>query len=227
MDLGALALQGDAFRRFMPRTTGATPLGGSRTSAENRHKGRKHSKARPRGQSCYGEAAPIASIGWRLADLTAFAQSEMLAHLQVANQLDPKELKRLLTQAGFEVYRTLKDRVLLAERVRDNLIMDSGVAAGLSHNAFVMLRAERRDFPHASEAEMFEHARALGKVPLSRGYSEDSVNVQVIHDPGDSTKVLDTWFEITLSRPTADEAELISELRFLLALKKNTAPEEA
>ena len=36
-------------------------------------------------------------------------------------------VKAALTEAGFEVYRTTADNVHLAERVRDNLIMDSGV----------------------------------------------------------------------------------------------------
>ena len=41
----------------------------------------------------------------------------------------PAELKKTLVARGFEVYRTLGDQVVLADRVRDNLIMDSGVAA--------------------------------------------------------------------------------------------------
>lgn len=42
----------------------------------------------------------------------------------------PVELKRALVREGFEIYRTAGHFVLLADRVRDNLIMDSGVALG-------------------------------------------------------------------------------------------------
>jgi len=42
----------------------------------------------------------------------------------------PAELKKALTAEGFEIYRTTGDRILLADRVRDNLIMDSGVSVG-------------------------------------------------------------------------------------------------
>ena len=40
----------------------------------------------------------------------------------------PSDLKKTLVARGFEVYRTMGDHVILADRVRDNLIMDSGVA---------------------------------------------------------------------------------------------------
>lgn len=47
----------------------------------------------------------------------------------------PVELKRALVREGFEIYRTAGRFVLLADRVRDNLIMDSGVALGLAGGA--------------------------------------------------------------------------------------------
>jgi len=148
------------------------------------------------------------------------------AHEQRMSSEDPKELKRRLVAAGFQVYRTLKDRVLLAERVRDNLIMESGVAAGLSHEVFLTLRAQQRDFPHASESELFEHARGLGAQPLGRGYQEHSTHVELVEDPADRTTILDTWFEITLKKSVADDAELFLELHYLLGLKKKTASNE-
>ena len=39
----------------------------------------------------------------------------------------PQQLKKALVDAGFIIFRTLADEVMLAERVRENLIMDSGV----------------------------------------------------------------------------------------------------
>lgn len=46
--------------------------------------------------------------------------------------LSPAELKRALIREGFEIYRTAGSFVVLADRVRDNLIMDSGVALGVA-----------------------------------------------------------------------------------------------
>src|SRR5690606_21407517 len=42
--------------------------------------------------------------------------------------LTPRDLKKTLSAQGFQIYRVFGSSVLLAERVRENLIMDSGVA---------------------------------------------------------------------------------------------------
>ena len=39
----------------------------------------------------------------------------------------PLQLKRALIDAGFIIFRTLPEEVVVAERVRENLIMDSGI----------------------------------------------------------------------------------------------------
>ena len=41
--------------------------------------------------------------------------------------MNPRELKKALVSSGFEVFRTMPDHVVLAERPRENLILDSGV----------------------------------------------------------------------------------------------------
>lgn len=137
----------------------------------------------------------------------------------------PPDLKKTLLTSGFEVYRTLADRVVLAERVRDNLIMDSGVAAGAADGLFVLfvVRAQGNDFPSESRDQLIVRARALASDALERGYSELATAVVPIHDPGERTRTLDTWYEVTYRKPVSDENELVDELRYALGLNKTVS----
>ena len=135
----------------------------------------------------------------------------------------PQELKKLLMSEGLELYRTLADRVVLADRVRDNLIMDSGVSVLSQDGALgirVVFRAQACDFQGESPEGLFGHARRLGQPGQGRGYSEASMTVVPIHDPGDKTRVLDTWYEVSYERTVADAAELMPELRLALEWPK-------
>jgi hypothetical protein len=140
--------------------------------------------------------------------------------------LDAKELKRALIAQGFEVYRVLGDRVQLADRVRDNLIMDSGVAAGVSLSAWFVARAARRHHPHDTEAELLGRARTAAGFAVERGYTEASTAIVPVRDPGDAEKVLDTWFEITYVRKVGSLEGLFEELRFLLAELKQAGTDD-
>lgn len=134
----------------------------------------------------------------------------------------PSKLKKALIQQGFEVYRTLGERILLADRVRDNLIMDSGVSAVAAPALAVQLvvRAQAHDFPGESEDQLFERARRLAHKSADRGYVELETTVVPIHDPGDHTRTLDIWHEVTFQKPVADLTELYEELRYALGVEK-------
>lgn len=128
----------------------------------------------------------------------------------------PQELKKLLIAEGFEIYRTLGDRVVLADRVRDNLIMDSGVSAVTNNEGLAVrfvVRAQSCDFPGESSESLFAHARRTASAATGNGYEEIAASVVPIHDPGDRERVLDTWYEVTFERPVADAATLMAELR--------------
>ena len=132
------------------------------------------------------------------------------------------ELKKQLVAQGFEVYRTIGNQVLLAERVRDNLIMDANVAAfaGELFVARASYRAQQSDFHGAADAELFARARQMATEALARGYREVDRTVVPIVDPGDRTRTLDTWYEVTMELSVTTLDELIAELRYLLACKK-------
>jgi hypothetical protein len=134
----------------------------------------------------------------------------------------PNDLKKTLVARGFEVYRTLADQVILADRVRDNLIMDSGVAArpGDALAVRFVVRSQASDFPSAEAEEMYERARVCAAPALARGYVEKGVAAVPVKDPGDASQTLDTWFEVSFERPVASEDELEQELRYALALEK-------
>jgi hypothetical protein len=134
----------------------------------------------------------------------------------------PRELKKTLIREGFEIYRTLEDCVVLAERVRDNLIMDSGVAAraGDPPAVRVVLRAQANDFPGEGPEELVRRARKLAAALTSRGYSEVLSQTVPIFDPGDRSRTLDTWYEVSVERAVSETEELVEELRFAMQLDK-------
>lgn len=135
------------------------------------------------------------------------------------------DLKRALIARGFEIYRTLPEEVALAERVRDNLLMDGAVAActGGKLRVQFIVRAESSAFPGESAEELFGRARRLAETPERRGYRETTTRVVPIYDPGDRSKTLDTWYEVLFERAVVDLEELATELREALALEKSAA----
>ena len=135
----------------------------------------------------------------------------------------PSELKKTLQARGFEIYRTTAEEVVLAERVRDNLMMDSAVAVrtGDALAVRLVIRAQSADFPGENSDSLFGRARKLAESAILRGFRETSTKVVPIRDPGDRTRTLDTWYEVWFERPVSDVNELESELRIALALEKS------
>lgn len=134
----------------------------------------------------------------------------------------PTEIKKALIAAGFEYYRTKGDVVHVAERVRENLLMDSGIFihAGRGSVGFVV-RAQHTDFPHEDDDQLFRRARALAVSALARGYREVEATTRPIFDPGDDQRRIDTWYEILFERDAADLAAALEEVRFALTFPKS------
>jgi len=137
----------------------------------------------------------------------------------------PADLKKTLVARGFEVYRTLGDQVVLADRVRENLIMDSGVAARPGNVLAVrfVVRCQASDFPSLAADDLYERARACATEAVVRGYAEVGVAAIPVRDPGDASSTLDTWYEVAFERAVASEDELEQELRYALALEKTVS----
>ncbi len=73
------------------------------------------------------------------------------------------EIKKALVAAGLEIYRTRGQVITLADRVRENLLMDAGAFVGVGEALRVglVIRAQASDFPGEAEAQLFERARAV------------------------------------------------------------------
>src|SRR4051794_5238970 len=117
----------------------------------------------------------------------------------------PADIKKALVAAGFELYRTRGNEVQIADRVRDNLIMDSGVSvrAQDSLSVKVVVRAQRSDFPADGTASLFDRARELAAAAVARGYVESGSLTSPMPDPADPERTLDTWYEVYFEKPVS------------------------
>ncbi|MFO0740649.1 MAG: hypothetical protein U0270_32430 [Labilithrix sp.] len=136
----------------------------------------------------------------------------------------PQQLKKALLASGFEVFRTLPTEVVLAERVRENLILDSGVRIapleGGKLQVRLVLRAQKADFPNDDEAALFERVRKLAEPAITKGFAEQSTGVRAVSDPGDATRTIDTFYEVFLSQDVASVEDAVPVLKLALSLEK-------
>jgi hypothetical protein len=140
--------------------------------------------------------------------------------------LTPPLLKRALVEAGFEIFRTKGDEVVLAERVRENLIMDSGVRlrAGTPLEVHLVFRAQRAEFPNEDETQLFERVRALATVALANGFRETASLVSPVHDPVDPNRTLDIHYEVTFVKQCDGLEAAVAEVTFGMKVEKTAAP---
>ncbi len=137
----------------------------------------------------------------------------------------PSDLKKALIARGFDVYSTKGGVIALAERVRENLIMESGVAVSVLEplQVRVSLRVQASRFPDESSDDLVSRARALGATLVAAGYAEESTAARAVADPSDPTRTLDTWYEVLLTRAVADIDMLEGELKRCLATDRSLA----
>ena len=131
-------------------------------------------------------------------------------------------IKKALVEAGFEVFRTRGEEIVLAERPRENLIMDSGVRLRVTEalEVRIVLRAQKADFPNEDEPHLFDRVRQLAAPAVSDGFSEIGTAVTRISDPGDAERTLDTFYEITYAKQAPKLDDALVELKFALGLEK-------
>ncbi len=136
----------------------------------------------------------------------------------------PSEIKQALLKAGFEIYQTRGDVVHVAERVRENLLMDSGIRVHAATPSIVFsVRAQRNDFPSESDDQLFDRARAMAAPALGRGFAESETRVTPVLDPGDSGRTLDTWCEVLFQKHVGTLDDAVQEVAFALGIDKLVA----
>lgn len=134
------------------------------------------------------------------------------------------EVKKSLHEAGFLVYRTRGSIIHLAERVRENLIMDSGITLDTASLTLgFLVRAQRSELARLEPEQMFERARALAAPALRRGFHEVRAGSRDVADPGDSARTLDVWYEVAYEKRVDDLGAAFDELRFLFELEKSAS----
>jgi len=132
------------------------------------------------------------------------------------------DIKRALREAGIEIYRTRADEVHIAERVRENLIMDAGVRVRSDSLAvYFYARAEKSAFPAEAEPQLFNRARRCGADALERGYHESRTFVTAVTAPGDPDRTLDNWYHVQFEKPVTSIEAVLDEVRFACALAKS------
>lgn len=137
----------------------------------------------------------------------------------------PTEIKKALKTAGLDLFRTKGDVVHIAERVRENLLMDASVFvhAGRGAVGFVV-RAQQTHFPQETEEQLFQRARSLAVEAVARGYREVEATTRTIFDPGDGDRRIDTWCEVQYELDAPDVDSAMSEVRLVLDFPKIAEP---
>jgi hypothetical protein len=137
----------------------------------------------------------------------------------------PQQLKKALVAAGFEVFRTSGEDVVLADRVRENLILDSGVRLRASSplQVRIVLRAQKADFPSEGERELFDRVRKLAGPALSDGFREVATAVARVTDPADKERTLDTFYEVVFAKDVDALESALPALKFAMSLEKTAA----
>jgi hypothetical protein len=131
-------------------------------------------------------------------------------------------LKRVLVEAGFEVFRARADEIVLAERPRENLIMDSGVRLSAREplEVRIVLRAQKADFPNEDDAHLFGRVRTLAATALAGGFVEVGTAATRVKDPGDPDRTLDVFYEVTFAKTAGALDDALEILKFAMGLEK-------
>lgn len=134
------------------------------------------------------------------------------------------ELKRLIRSAGYQMYGTRGQEVLLAERVRDNLILDSGISLSPDPlTIHVTLRAQMFHFQGQSLDDARSFAESLGEAFLALGYERMGAKQVTIPDLNNAGAALDTVCEVSLAKPLGGPEDIPGAIQGALALPRTSA----
>lgn len=130
--------------------------------------------------------------------------------------------KAALVSRGVAIFRIEAGEIALAKRVRSHL-MDAGVSVQLSPepNVRFIVRAQSSDFPGASAKQLYDKVR--GEVAAdahAQGFQEVAHQPREVRDPGDATRVLDVWYELTFAKPVRDADSWLDDIGWAMNVSK-------
>lgn len=131
-----------------------------------------------------------------------------------------RDIKAALRAEGIEVYLTKEDAIHIAERPRENLIMDSGVRLFADLRVGFYARSEASSFPGLEAEQMYDRVRRQLAPAGEHGFAEVRHFVNDIEAPSDATKILDRWFEIFYVRECNSLDEALQLVRTAIGFNK-------
>ena len=127
-----------------------------------------------------------------------------------------------LIAQGIEISRIGATEIALAKRVRSHL-MDAGVSVHFSPepNVRFVVRAQSSDFPGAGAKQLYEKVRhQVSAEARARGFEELAEHTREVRDPGDTTRILDVWYELTFSKPVREAGTWLEDIGWAMSVSK-------
>jgi hypothetical protein len=130
--------------------------------------------------------------------------------------------KAALIARKVDIFRVEAAEIALAKRVRSHL-MDAGVSVQFAPelNVRFIVRAQSSDFPGASAKQLYEKVRAeVAAMAHGQGFQEVAQQPREVRDPGDATRVLDVWYELTFAKPVRDADTWLDDITWAMNVSK-------
>jgi hypothetical protein len=127
-----------------------------------------------------------------------------------------------LVARGVDILRVDANEVALAKRVRSHL-MDAGVSVqlGAEPNVRFIVRAQSSDFPGTGAKQLYEKVRGeISASARAQGFEEVAQHPREVRDPGDASRVLDVWYELTYAKPLHDADTWLDDIRWAMNVSK-------
>jgi hypothetical protein len=130
--------------------------------------------------------------------------------------------KATLVARGVDIFRVEAGEIALAKRVRSHL-MDAGVSVQFAPepNVRFIVRAQSSDFPGASAKQLYDKVRGeIAANAHAQGFEEVAHQPREVRDPGDATRVLDVWYELTFAKPVRDADSWLDDIGWAMNVSK-------
>ena len=128
----------------------------------------------------------------------------------------------VLVAQGVHILRVEANEIALAKRVRSHL-MDAGVSVqfGAEPSVRFIVRAQSSDFPGAGAKQLYDKVRLeVSASARTQGFEEIAQYPRELRDPGDASRVLDVWYELTYAKPLRDSDAWLDDIRWAMNIAK-------